>query len=685
MPASAQGTLIVNQTSPACTAGNAYYTTIQSAIDAAASGGMVLVCPGIYNENVDVNKSLTVKSFSQNPNNTIVQAANTNDHVFDIRASWVNISGFTAQNATGLCSGWGCGGFYSDVYWPVVVGLNITNVVAVNNYRGVLFMRPSNSILANSVLANNSDGVYIYPYATNNTIVNNTISNSSTAIIVLSSNNTIANNSLKNNIIGISISAGYNYINNNSIENSSKWGIYLADKSNFITNNLVINSGDYGILLGVGVGGTRYNTIKGNIVYNASYYGIYLSGSSSGLLLTDNTISYNLVTNGTRVGMRIERASNNSIAKNQLINNRYNGIFLYESSNNVIENNNITSREFLQEGPEGVYVYMSNGTILIGNTISYISFGVYIHNSYNTTVINNNISESEPSCGINVQRSNGTLVYHNNFITSHACDDNNGTWWDGGYYKGGNYWSSWTSPDNLRGTYQNESGSDGIVDYPYNISSGTNKDRYPFVKPSGWLDFGAKFSLPSDTPRINTTITIPINFSTTIPVGSAQLYLLYNSSVINATHVTAGSSSQGALFSSKINNSEGKITIVVVSVDGISTVGSLADIEFSVIGPVNSSTALRLVREGVTDAKNNELNVILNDGTLTVISYPTGDVTGDNEITVADALMYLRFAAGEPVENVNPLHDVTCDGKITAADALLVLRKAVGQDVSLEC
>ena len=680
--ASAQAVIIVNQTSPACTAGSAYYTTIQSAVDAAASGDTITVCSGTYNENVDITKSLTVKSFSQNPSDTIVQAVNTNDHVFDIKASWVNISGITAQNATGNV----CAGFHSYVYSPKVVGLNITNIVAVNNYVGVVFMRGSNSILANSVLVNNSDkGVYLYFYATNNTITNNMISNN-TIGIQISSDNTISNNSLKKNAIGINAHGNYNYIVNNDIEDCVRWAIYFYGNSNFITDNYVTNPGSEGIVLSVGLDASRYNTIKGNIVHNASYYGIYLDGSSDSLLIINNTISDNLVTNSTQSGIRIENAFNNNLTKNQLINNRYNGITLAESSDNTIEYNNISNREFLNEIPEGISLHKSNGTVLTGNTISYNAFGIYLTNSHNTTIINNTINEST-NCGVIVSRSNGTLVYHNNFISTYRyqnyCDDDSNTWY-GDYYKGGNYWSDWTSPDNLSGIYQNESGSDGIVDYPYNISGGINKDRYPFVKPYGWLDWGVKFSISSRTPRVNTTTIIPINFNTTIPVGGVQLYLLYNSYVINATNVTAGSASAGAIFSSKINNTEGKITIAVVSVAGISS-GSIADIEFQVVGSVNSNTPLELVNEGVTDTKNIELNTILQNGDLTVISYPVGDVTGDDEITVADALMYLRFAVGEAVDNTNPLHDVTCDGKVTAADALLVLRKAVGQEVSLEC
>ena len=64
-----------------------------------------------------------------------------------------------------------------------------------------------------------------------------------------------------------------------------------------------------------------------------------------------------------------------------------------------------------------------------------------------------------------------------------------------------------------------------------------------------------------------------------------------------------------------------------------------------------------------------------------------GDANKDGNITVADALLYLRYAVGQDISpyHIDTSDDVTCDGKITVADALLVLRKSVGQNVNLQC
>ncbi len=49
---------------------------------------------------MDVYKSLMVRSTSGNPEDTIVQAENSDDHVFVVMADYVNISGFTVEGAT---------------------------------------------------------------------------------------------------------------------------------------------------------------------------------------------------------------------------------------------------------------------------------------------------------------------------------------------------------------------------------------------------------------------------------------------------------------------------------------------------------------------------------------------------------------------------------------------------------
>ena len=69
-------------------------------------------------------KSLTIISTSGNPDDTIVQAANSDDHVFEITADNVTISGFTVKGATGDEK---AGIYLYGANHPIVSNNNISN------------------------------------------------------------------------------------------------------------------------------------------------------------------------------------------------------------------------------------------------------------------------------------------------------------------------------------------------------------------------------------------------------------------------------------------------------------------------------------------------------------------------------------------------------------------------------
>jgi len=78
------------------------------------------------------------------------------------------------------------------------------------------------------------------------------------------------------------------------------------------------------------------------------------------------------------------------------------------------------------------------------------------------------------------------VFYHNNIFRGgiqFPWGDLIGNLWDNGYPSGGNYWKD-QSPksDYYSGPNQDQPGSDGIVDTPYDLGY-SNKDRYPFMNP----------------------------------------------------------------------------------------------------------------------------------------------------------------------------------------------------------
>ncbi|MBO4584252.1 MAG: dockerin type I repeat-containing protein, partial [Clostridia bacterium] len=76
--------------------------------------------------------------------------------------------------------------------------------------------------------------------------------------------------------------------------------------------------------------------------------------------------------------------------------------------------------------------------------------------------------------------------------------------------------------------------------------------------------------------------------------------------------------------------------------------------------------------------KSATVSFTVKDQTPPPPEYKRGDMDGDNEITVADALRALRIAAKlvQPTDNDMLTGDVDKDGDITVADALKILRVA---------
>lgn len=295
---------------------SADFSKIQGAVDAASLGDTIIVYPGTYTENVDVNKEhLTIKS-ENGAEVTIVQAANSGDHVFEIMTDGVTLEDFTIIGATVE----GAAGIY--------LASGTDHCTLLNNTCGY----DSN---------NNYYDIFLHNSSYNN-IFNNTVLSSRIGIFLRdSSNNTIFKNmAYSNNYIGIGLKRSfYNNISNNTVSFSEFTGIYLVyfSSNNTISNNTISNCN-----AGIYFHQSFKNTISDNNISN-NYRGIQLEDTSH------NTVLNNVVDSNNLAGIRVIRTSQTTVYKNTVISNRDYGIYLFSCSNNNIYLNN-----FINNG-ENVY------------------------------------------------------------------------------------------------------------------------------------------------------------------------------------------------------------------------------------------------------------------------------------------------------------------------------------------
>ena len=234
------------------------FDSITEGIEAVTSGKSVVVAAGTYNEQLIINKGITLQGAGKE--NTIISGLGCTGNLITITADDVTISGFTIDGKSGTDVG-----IYSDLSSSIKIS---ENLIQLHQDSGILYHRTSDDY---------PSGIYVY----NNEIYKNSINGIK---VTGAGSGIIEGNIIRNNDCGIKASNDASIeVKMNNIYNNSDSGIFCRDNSSLLIWSNEITSNGYSVRVGeqysdttnpdIGGGargGIGMNNITGNIIHGVS-------------------------------------------------------------------------------------------------------------------------------------------------------------------------------------------------------------------------------------------------------------------------------------------------------------------------------------------------------------------------------------------------------------------------------
>lgn len=344
---------------------------IQEAIDGASPGDVIKVQSGTYQENLRVDKMLTLLGVDTGGGKPVVDAS-AKGPAISLNEDGIRIEGFTVTKSVRTSES-------ENETRSDEEGDNL-----YLEYVGILINGADNCTVANSIAALNQCGIAV-AYSSNSSVEKNKVTYSECGIFILN--------------------ASYGTIEDNIVSESFEVGIGLSVcDNNAIIGNKVVKSGTVGD--GIWVSGSK-NIIADNDVSENPFYGIVLRGN-------DNTISNNRAQDNGKSGLKLLGSFRNNVSGNDFSQNGESGISISEHCNDNVFSENVLNGN----GMYGVYLENSSDNTIVSNDAIHNEWGIGLCKfSNNNTIMANNASSN--LLGITLwDKSNYNQIFENDISLS---------------------------------------------------------------------------------------------------------------------------------------------------------------------------------------------------------------------------------------------------------------------------
>lgn len=253
-------------------------TYIQDQINAASSGDTIIIPAGTYEENITINKAITLlgdigsDEVGAGPNAPVIIDSVGNNRTVNILSSGVTFRGFIVENN---------GSSYPAVRFSTNVGsTTIKNNTLRNAYSGLTLSAGThdNTIVKNKIY-NNYEGIFLNGSVKNTIAYNEIYSNSDNGIEFVGNNNAGSHNINNNHIYsntwhGIHLGSyldttdGAIIIDSNDIELNGRAGVRIEDNTSQIqiVNNTINSNGQNELSTGIHTYTASGNYARGNTI-----------------------------------------------------------------------------------------------------------------------------------------------------------------------------------------------------------------------------------------------------------------------------------------------------------------------------------------------------------------------------------------------------------------------------------